>query len=122
MPNSDPEIQKANQRKHYQDNKSRYLDNQKRKRDKNKQFIAEYKKNKSCACGESHPACLEFHHTDSTKKDIQISRAMYDWGLKRLIEEVEKCELLCANCHRKVHYEEMKDSGVKLLYEQNIGV
>lgn len=57
-------------------------------------------------CGESHPACLDFHHRDPTQKDIVLSRiASTGWGHVRIQKEVAKCDILCANCHRKLHYE-----------------
>jgi len=117
MPNKDPKIQKENQRKHYLANKQKYLNAQQRKRQRAKEFIAEYKKDKACQCGENHPACLEFHHRDEKTKESTIADAMYNWGVERIKKEVAKCDLLCANCHRKLHYEEMKHKGIKLLYE-----
>ena len=61
-----------------------------------------YKVERGCRdCGENHPAVLELHHTDPSVKDIHPSSAS---GLKLFLEEAEKCIVLCANCHRKVHY------------------
>lgn len=57
-------------------------------------------------CGYSNClAALEFHHLDPTQKDFQISEAYSNpkaWAL--VVEELRKCTLLCANCHREVHY------------------
>lgn len=65
----------------------------------------EYKKTLKCEqCGESHPGCLDFHHLDPTKKDYQISDLVM--SKKKLIEELSKCVVLCANCHRKLHWKE----------------
>lgn len=49
-------------------------------------------------------AALEFHHRDPTQKEFQISKrwSMTDEAVKK---EIDKCDLLCANCHREVHYE-----------------
>ena len=48
---------------------------------------------------------LEFHHLDPEQKDISIS-SMYaspqSW--QKVVSELKKCALLCANCHREVHY------------------
>ena len=66
------------------------------------------KKRFTCvACGESHPACIEFHHKNREEKDFAISEAIvkgYDKG--RILKEIMKCIPLCVNCHRKVHFEE----------------
>lgn len=54
-------------------------------------------------CGEDATECLDLHHTDPTKKDFNISNWRAHNGGKRLWDEVAKCVVLCANCHRKVH-------------------
>lgn len=54
-------------------------------------------------CGfNSFLRALEFHHLDPTQKDIEISRAK-SIGLERFNKELEKCILVCANCHRGIH-------------------
>ena len=51
---------------------------------------------------ESHISCLEFHHRDQFDKEFNIYEALRNgWGKKRILEEVNKCDVLCANCHRK---------------------
>lgn len=57
-------------------------------------------------CGyKKNLAALHFHHQDSKTKKFSIdSRALSNTSLKRLEEEMEKCELLCANCHAEKHY------------------
>lgn len=52
-------------------------------------------------CGyDKCPAAFDFHHLDPDEKDFAISEVM-DW--ERLVVELDKCVLLCANCHREVH-------------------
>lgn len=46
-------------------------------------------------------AALDFHHLDPTIKDIGISATRL--GKKKLEEELKKCILVCANCHREIH-------------------
>lgn len=46
---------------------------------------------------------LEFHHPDPHKKDFSISTDGMTRSWERVRREVEKCVLLCANCHREVH-------------------
>ena len=46
---------------------------------------------------------LEFHHLDSTHKDFGISSKGYTRSWTKISEELDKCLLLCANCHREVH-------------------
>jgi hypothetical protein len=53
-------------------------------------------------CGYSRcSAALEFHHRDATTKEFGVGR--FNGSLERLLVEVAKCELLCANCHRQRH-------------------
>lgn len=68
-------------------------------------WLREFKKTLKCSrCPEDHPACLQFHHMDPTKKDLAVSNAVRSWSRKRLLAEIEKCEVLCANCHAKEHH------------------
>ena len=46
---------------------------------------------------------LEFHHLDPKKKDFSISSKGYARSWVRVKEEIEKCILICANCHREIH-------------------
>jgi hypothetical protein len=49
-------------------------------------------------------ATLEFHHRDATTKEFGV--ANFGGSLERLLTEIAKCDLLCANCHRKRHARE----------------
>jgi hypothetical protein len=46
---------------------------------------------------------LEFHHNNSSGKDFSISEKGYTRSWDKVKEELNKCSLLCANCHREVH-------------------
>ena len=55
-------------------------------------------------CGYDRCAeALEIHHLESSDKDFGISEKGYTRSWKRVLEELRKCELLCANCHREAH-------------------
>ena len=61
---------------------------------------------KCSRCPENHPAALDFHHLDPSKKDFQIgSLTRKGYSMSRLMAEVAKCEVLCSNCHRKLEYD-----------------
>ena len=67
-------------------------------------MAVEYKGGKCERCGYSQRiGALEFHHLDSSKKDFNISQRGYTRGWKQVVEELEKCAMLCANCHRELH-------------------
>lgn len=93
---------------HYQRNKQ-YYKNKAEKRDKEfRQWYIELKKKYKCAdCVENHPACIDFHHLDKQTKLGTVSQLASAGHPKEVIlEEIEKCIPLCANCHRKRHCHE----------------
>ena len=55
-----------------------------------------------CGYDRCHEA-LEFHHLEASDKDFGISSRGYTRSWNKIREELDKCELLCANCHREVH-------------------
>ena len=69
-------------------------------------WYKEYKKTLSCnRCSEDDPCCLEFHHKNPSEKDFLISQAwIKGYSIERIIKKIAKCEVLCANCHRKEHH------------------
>jgi len=67
-------------------------------------FINTYKQSHPCVnCGESDPVCLDFHHRDPKTKRFGIGRGGCARSIFLLKEEIAKCLVLCANCHRKHH-------------------
>lgn len=48
-------------------------------------------------CDIDNPLVLEFHHV--TDKDYNVAQIMH-WSWERILEEINKCIILCANCHR----------------------
>ena len=67
-------------------------------------MAVDYKGGKCQICGYSRCLeALEFHHLDDTGKDFGISDMGYTRSWKRIKEEIDKCLLLCSNCHREVH-------------------
>jgi hypothetical protein len=75
-------------------------------------FVKDYKSSHPCEkCGEKHIACLQFHHKDPKTKSGDISAHTTKWGMPKLLEEIAKCIVLCANCHMKLHWEEKQSRG-----------
>ena len=72
----------------------------------NRKKLDEYRGGLKCQqCGIDDHRVMEFHHRDPSKKDNSIS-SMLTHSWKRIVREIEKCDVLCANCHRILHYEE----------------
>ena len=55
---------------------------------------------KCSICSYDHPAGLQFHHRNPREKEFEISSRM-SWV--RIVEELKKCALVCANCHCEIH-------------------
>ena len=66
--------------------------------------INKYKSSKGCKkCGEKRFYVLDFHHPDPRQKEFNISDKIRN-KFEDLMSEIEKCDVLCANCHREWHY------------------
>jgi len=66
--------------------------------------MVEYKGGKCELCGYNKSlAALEFHHKDPSKKDFTISHAKQRAFNEKMKKELDKCLLVCANCHRETH-------------------
>lgn len=76
-----------------------------RKSDISKWFRA-YKESCCCVeCGENHPACLEYHHTNPAEKKYNIFHMVKNaHSIESIKKELAKCVCICANCHRKLHW------------------
>lgn len=54
-------------------------------------------------CGETDVDVLDFHHVDPAEKSFNVSASWRKKGLQTVLEEVAKCVVVCANCHRRLH-------------------
>jgi hypothetical protein len=91
-----------------------------RKRTKAK--LVEYKGGKcqNLVCGYNNcDAALEFHHIDPKEKDFSISAKSYSF--ERLKQEVDKCIMLCSNCHTEVHNGLIKIDENGIIQYKNLG-
>lgn len=67
-------------------------------------WLRSFKETHGCeVCGETTPCCLDFHHLDPQEKERTISEFARVATVEQLKQEIEKCVVLCSNCHRKVH-------------------
>lgn len=105
MPYKDTTKQKEAQNKHYINNKEAYKERTIKKRKLRKEWFSNFLSTKQCIiCGESCNAVLDLHHIDPTEKEETVSKLIAELrSFKRIISEIQKCVILCSNCHRKVH-------------------
>lgn len=76
-----------------------------KRRHKNRNQALDYLGKKCNRCGHSDTDVLTFHHKNEQTKSYNLSRNWHrPW--KIVIKEIKKCELLCANCHMKLHRKE----------------
>jgi hypothetical protein len=109
MPYADREKQRTAQREWDQKNQKRKIEDKRLRRRALRARFAVFKKTLKCSrCPESHFACLDFHHRDPNEKDMALFQVISvgGWSWEHIMREVAKCEVLCANCHRKEHYVE----------------
>lgn len=75
-------------------------------------ILRAYKTEIGCRCGERDPIVLQFHHRNPEEKHPRLSAQRQDGNRKRrkslqclfwedLFSEIQKCDVLCANCHLK---------------------
>lgn len=70
-------------------------------RNRNRAFVYEYLSTKKCSdCPESDPVVLEFHHRRDKSFNVG-DLIQLRVSLEKLSKEIEKCDVLCANCHRR---------------------
>ena len=75
-----------------------------KRRAKVKQMAVDYKGGKCAICG--YQKCVkafEFHHLEADQKDFAVGQYGHSRSWERVRREIDKCILLCANCHREVH-------------------
>ncbi len=91
---------------HYEKNKKYYLlkayKRNKRIRSEIRKYLHDYLKKHPCLhCGEKDPIVLEFDHLPNFIKTSDVSILGRNHNLNTIKEEIVKCQVLCANCHRR---------------------
>ena len=74
-----------------------------RRRAAHREYIREYLSQHPCVdCGEADPVVLEFDHRDPAAKAFNVGEAISKtWRWQVIEEEIAKCDVRCANCHRR---------------------
>ena len=109
MPYVDEEKRRLYNRKwnqtFYRKNRKQEIARVAKRKQQLRDWLDEYKAKLACElCGENDPVCLDFHHKDATAKDFTVGAIKgFGWGKERVLNEIQKCMVVCANCHRKLH-------------------
>ena len=110
MPFNDIEKRREASRRHYAKHREKVIAKAKvySKAAKNRirtHINTHLKANPCVDCGETNIIVLEFDHIGDDKKFNISDAARLGYGMKKLKDEIAKCEVRCANCHRKKTYE-----------------
>jgi hypothetical protein len=110
MPFNDIEKRREASRRHYAKHRERVIAKakvySKAAKKRIRVYINTHLQNNPCVdCGETNTIVLEFDHIGDDKKFNISDTARLGYGIKKLKDEIAKCEVRCANCHRKKTYE-----------------
>jgi 5-methylcytosine-specific restriction endonuclease McrA len=87
-----------------EERRKRNVEHVQRRRKKVKKMAIEYKGGSCQECGyDKCDEALDFHHKDPNEKDFAIGAKGYTRSWDKVKEELDKCVMLCSNCHREVH-------------------
>ena len=75
----------------------------------------EIKKKYGCSfCDEREPCVLDFHHVDPNTKEMSVSALASNKSKERLVNEINRCAVVCSNCHRKLHFGKLDSAKLKI--------
>jgi hypothetical protein len=120
MPTKDLDARRRQWRAWYERNKDnpthkrRVRDFDRRRRRELAAWLEHLKVGLRCRkCGFDHPAALDFHHRKAEDKLYEVSTMpLRSISKQKILAEIAKCDVYCANCHRILHYERRKGSIV----------
>ncbi len=98
---------KCRKASHYKNNRAYYAQKYKDHYYKRRDALNEIKVKAGCrSCGyNAHPAALEFNHLDPKTKLGNIAEKLASWSWEKIQKEIDKCEVLCSNCHHIHSYD-----------------
>lgn len=97
------ECNKQYLRQHYLNNKDYYRAKAKKSEEFISHVISSIKANTPCEDCKSYydPICMDFDHLEQNEKLYNVSKGIcFGYSLFRILKEIDKCEIVCANCHR----------------------
>jgi hypothetical protein len=76
---------------------------------------------KCSLCGEKNPIKLTFHHKNKEDKEHEMN-LLLQRKFSSIIEEIKKCILLCSNCHREIHSQDIKPKSIigKTFFDKSV--
>ena len=106
MPIKDSEKRREYRMKWYFNHKKSEKAHVKKRKLEIRKWFNELKADLKCSiCFERHPAIIDFHHERNENKEHEIAQMIGDgYSVERIKKEIDKCKVVCSNCHRKIHF------------------
>ena len=96
-------------RNHYKQNKSQYIVRSMRANRARRKYLQQLKSRPCADCGVQYPYyVMDFDHREGEEKLFEMNRISYV-SMSALKKEIEKCDLVCANCHRERTYQRVME-------------
>ena len=106
MAYKDIEKDRAAKRRWYENNREVYPEKNRRKKEYLREIMREHKSKPCADCGSEFPFyVMDFDHRDADEKCLSVSKMAQQMSVRRLFDEIAKCDVVCANCHRIRTYE-----------------
>lgn len=102
MPYKDPKDPRAleSKRKHYRKNRKKYIEAKNKRKKEAQRLIIKYKSKPCADCGQKYPYyVMDFDHKFDKKFNLSTAPNR-GFSIKKILEEVAKCDIVCSNCHR----------------------
>ena len=107
--------QKAYNHAHYLNDRQAYLARARTSKADNRIKLEELKSKPCTDCGGVfHPYAMEFDHLPGLGKTRDVARMMVISSWKKVLAEIAKCELVCANCHRVRTFKRLQEKGTTI--------
>ena len=114
------ECSNSRSKKYYNDNREHHKNivtiRNKKIIERNKEYVSNYLNNHPCVdCGNNNPIVLDFDHVRGTKvADVKLM-VHNGCSVEMIQDEINKCEVRCANCHRIITHERRQHSSIAQL-------
>lgn len=112
---NDPDYQRKYHKKHYTKNKQKYLDNASKRRKVLRLEVQKIKDVPCLDCGVKYPYwVMHFDHRNNDRNgNACVSRLISSTQRTKLYEEIDKCDIVCANCHADRTYKRMQATVIQ---------
>lgn len=108
------ECGKSLTRSHYKRNKRLYLDRNNNAYEKHRKIVRQVKSRPCADCGVQYPFyVMDFDHRDEATKSFELN-SIQRKTIKAILREIEKCDVVCSNCHRERTYRRLMQSGLAI--------